>query len=156
MGYDMENYFEAGNGEYLISTNPSLFNVTVVHQYLSEESYWAKNIPIEVVKKSIDNSLCFGLYKNKEQIGFARLVTDKATFAYLADVFVLEQHRGKSLSKWLMETIQSHPDLQGLRRWMLGTRDAHGLYEQFGWSIIPEEVRGRFMQRHFPDVYAIN
>ena len=150
----MENYFEAGNGDYLISTNPSLLNVTLIHQYLSEESYWAKNIPIEVVKKSIDNSLCFGLFKNKEQIGFARLVTDKATFAYLADVFILEQHRGEGLSKWLIEVIQSHPELQGLRRWMLGTKDAHGLYEQFGWSEIPEEARKRFMQRHFPDVYG--
>jgi GNAT superfamily N-acetyltransferase len=154
MDCDMENYYEVSNGEYFISTNPSLLSIDIIHQYLYNESYWAQNVPRKVVEKSITNSLCFGLYKLNEQIGFARLVTDKATFAYLADVFILEQHRGKGLSKWLIEVIQSHPELQGLRRWMLGTRDAHGLYEKFGWSEIPEEVRKRFMQRHFPDVYA--
>lgn len=152
----MESYFEVTNGEYFISTNSSLLSIDTVHQYLSKESYWAKNVPREVVEKSIINSLCFGLYKNNEQIGFARIVTDKATFAYLADVFILHHCRGKGLSKWLIEKIQSHPELQGLRRWMLGTRDAHGLYEKFGWSVIPEEVRGRFMQRHFPDVYTVS
>ena len=86
-------------------------------------------------------------------MGFARLVTDKATFAYLADVFILSEHRGKGLSKWLMATIQSHPDVQGLRRWMLGTKDAHGLYEQFGWTPLPEEMVRRFMQIHRPDIY---
>ncbi len=129
----------------------------MIYEYLSKASYWAKNIPREVVEKSIGNSLCFGVYcKDETQVGFARLITDKATFAYLADVFILEQHRGKGLSKWLIEVIQSHPELQGLRRWMLGTRDAHGLYEQFGWSEIPEETRKRFMQRHFPDVYTVS
>ena len=154
MDCDMENYYEVGNGRYFISTDPSLLNIDIIHHYLSEESYWAKNVPRAVVEISIINSLCFGLYKNKEQIGFARLITDKATFAYLADVFILEQHRGKGLSKWLIGVIQSHSELQSLRRWMLGTRDAQGLYEQFGWSVIPEEARGRFMQRHFPDVYT--
>lgn len=152
----MENYYEVSNGEYLITTNPSLLSVDIIHHYLSEESYWAKHIPRVVVEKSITNSLCFGLYRQSEQIGFARLVTDKATFAYLADVFILEQHRGKGLSKWLIEVIQFHPELQGLRRWMLGTRDAHGLYAQFGWSEISEETRKIFMQRHFPDVYAVS
>lgn len=138
---------------YTISTNRSLLNVDVVHRYLSQESYWAPNIPLETVKRSIDNSLCFGVYHNNEQIGFARLITDKATFAYLADVFILPAHRGKGISKWLMQTIQTHHELQGLRRWLLATRDAHELYEQFGWNVLSEEVRPRFMQRHFPDVY---
>ncbi len=144
----MSRYYEAKKDGYLISTDISLLNIDAVFCYLSQESYWAKNIPREVVKKSIDNSMCFGMYYQQEQIGFARLVTDKATFAYLADVFVIEQHRGKSLSKWLVEVIQLHPELQGLRRWMLGTRDAHGLYEQFGWSVLDEDTRKRFMQRH--------
>ena len=149
----MSRYYETRNGEYLISTDSSLLNVDVIHNYLTKESYWAMNIPREVVEKSISNSLCFGLYENDKQIGFARLVTDKATFAYLADVFILETHRGKGLAKWLMETIQSHPELQGLRRWMLGTRDAHALYEQFGWSVLDEDTRKRFMQRHNKNVY---
>ena len=93
------------------------------------------------------------MYKSNKQIGFARLVTDKATFAYLADVFILEEHRGKGLSKWLIEVIQSHPELQGLRRWMLMTRDAQGLYEQFGWTVLDEDARLRSMQRHFKEVY---
>lgn len=137
----------------MVSTDPSLLNIDVIHTYLFNESYWAMNVPKEVVQKSIANSLCFGLYHKEEQVGFARLVTDKATFAYLADVFIRETYRGKGLSKWLIETIQSHPELQGLRRWMLGTRDAHGLYEQFGWTVLDEDTRKRFMQRHFKDVY---
>jgi GNAT superfamily N-acetyltransferase len=149
----MSGYYEARKDEYLISTDPSLLHVNVIHHYLSKESYWAKNIPRHVVERSISNSLCFGLYEKDQQIGFARLVTDKATFAYLADVFVLEEYRGKNLAKWLMETIQAHPELQGLRRWMLGTRDAHSLYEQFGWTVLDEDTRKRFMQRHFKDVY---
>lgn len=138
---------------YTISTNRSLLNVAVVHKYLSEESYWAAGIPIETVERSIENSMCFGLYYNREQVGFARLITDKATFAYLADVFILKEHRGKGLSKWLMQTIQAQEELQGLRRWFLATSDAHALYEQFGWNVLSEEVRPRFMQRHFPHVY---
>jgi GNAT superfamily N-acetyltransferase len=150
----MSRYYEARKDDYLICTDPSLLSLEVIHGYLSNESYWAKNIPRKVVEVSIANSLCFGLYSKKEQIGFARVVTDKATFAYLADVFILEAFQGRGLSKWLMEMIQSHPELQGLRRWMLGTRDAHGLYEQFGWSVMNEETRKRFMQRHFPEVYS--
>lgn len=149
----MSRHYEVRKDDYLISTDPSLLNIDTIHNYLSVESYWATNIPGDVVQKSISNSLCFGLYQYKEQIGFARLVTDKATFAYLADVFIIDLFRGKGLSKWLMETIQSHPELQGLRRWMLGTRDAHGLYEQFGWTVLDEDTRKRFMQRHFKDVY---
>ncbi len=110
---------------------------------------------MEVVKRSIANSFCFGVYLHDKQIGFARMITDKATFGYLADVFILPEHRGKGLSKWLIATIHAHPELQGLRRWMLGTKDAHGLYKQFGWMPLPEEVVPRFMQLHNPDVYKI-
>jgi GNAT superfamily N-acetyltransferase len=113
-------------GEFRISTDPALLNIDVIHQFLSH-SYWAENIPVEIVKKSIAGSICFGVYHHELQIGFARVVTDKATFAYLADVFIDEKFRGLGLSKWLMETIISHHELAGLRRWMLGTRDAHGL-----------------------------
>lgn len=141
---------------YLISTDPARLDIAVIHQYLSKESYWAQNIPKEVVQRSIDHSLCFGIYYKEQQVGFARLVTDRATFAYLADVFILPGHRGKGLSKWLMETIHAHPDVQGLRRWLLGTRDAHGLYAQFGWTPLPEELAARFMQLHNPDVYKNN
>ncbi len=149
----MSSYYEVSKKEYRISTDPGLLNIDLIHNYLSNESYWAANVPKTVVEKSIANSLCFGLYENNDQLGFARLVTDKATFAYLADVFILPEHRRKGLSKWLIETIQVHPELQGLRRWMLGTRDAHGLYEQFGWTVLDEDTRKRFMQRHFKDVY---
>lgn len=149
----IEQPFRKTKGEYIIDTNPALIDRELVHRYLSTESYWAKGVPFETVSKSIDHSLCFGLYQGNRQIGFARMVTDRATFTYLADVFILPEERGKGLSKWMMEEIDTHPDLQGLRRWMLGTRDAHGLYEQFGWTAIPEEQRGRFMQKHFPEVY---
>ena len=149
----MSLHYVVTKGSYSISTNSSLLNIEVVYNYLSKESYWATNIPREIVETSIKNSLCFGLYQNGIQIGFARLITDKATFAYLADVFILEEHRGQGLSKWLMEVIQAHPELQSLRRWMLGTRDAHGLYEQFGWTVMDEDTRKRFMQRHFKNVY---
>lgn len=138
---------------YSISTDLLLLNRDFIYDYLSKESYWAAGIPRDVFETSINNSLVFGLYHDKVQIGFARVVTDKATFAYLADVFVITDYRGKGLSKWLIASIQDHPELQGLRRWMLGTRDAHGLYEQFGWTHLDEQVSKRFMQRHFPDVY---
>jgi len=117
------------NGKYHISDEKEKLNVAYIHNYLSKNSYWAANIPLEIVKRSIDGSVCFGIYDNDgAQIGFARVVTDKATFGYLADVFVDEQSRGKGLSKWLMEVVMNYPQFQGLRRWMLGTRDAHGLY----------------------------
>jgi GNAT superfamily N-acetyltransferase len=138
---------------YTISTDKTLLDVNMIHDYLSKKSYWAESIPYETVKRSIENSMCFGVFYDGKQIGFARLITDKATFAYLADVFILSEHSGKGLSKWLMQTIQEHSELQGLRRWLLGTRDAHSLYEQFGWTVLTEEIRPRFMQRHFPGVY---
>jgi GNAT superfamily N-acetyltransferase len=131
-------------GEYLISTDRSLLDLGVVHGYLSA-SYWAAGVPEEVVRRSIENSLNFGVYRDAEQVGFARVVTDHATFAYLADVFVLEAHRGRGLGKWLVEVVLSHPDLQELRRWMLATRDAHELYRKYGFAELGRP--GIFMER---------
>lgn len=139
--------YEVKKDEFLISTDKELLDIDVIHSYLSKESYWAMNIPREVVERSIVHSLCFGVYHESKQIGFARLVTDQATFAYLADVFILEDHRGQGLSKWLIHSIHAHPELQGLRRWVLGTKDAHGLYEQFGWVRFGEDQLQRFMQK---------
>lgn len=149
----MNNTVIAENGDYSITTDGEAMDIETIHRYLSEESYWAKHIPIALVKKSIKHSLCFGVFDGNKQIGFARVITDQTCFAYLADVFVLPAYRGQGLSKWLMETIHAHPDLQGLRRWMLFTKDAHGLYKQFGWEQIPEQLTGRIMQIHHPDVY---
>lgn len=141
---------EARKAEYRISTDKSLIDLVVVHDFLSQ-SYWAKGIPMEIVRRSVANSLCFGVYKGEQQIGFARVISDYATFAYLADVFILEPFRGQGLSKWLMEMIVSHPQLQGLRKWMLGTRDAHELYRKFGFESIksPEAL----MENFIPDIY---
>ncbi len=149
-------YYEVFKDKFLISTNPALLDVVVVHQYLSEESYWAKNIPLETVHKSINHSLCFGVYDGTTQIGFARLITDRTVFAYLCDVFIIKAYSGNGLGKWLLQSIHTHPELQGLRRWLLGTKDAHGLYAQFGWEALPEELCKRFMQLHKPDVYTNN
>ncbi|MBI4853357.1 MAG: GNAT family N-acetyltransferase [Acidobacteria bacterium] len=131
---------ETKKGDFLISTDNSSLDLSVIHSFLTN-SYWASGIPIDIVKKSIENSLCFGLYNQGNQVGFARVISDYATFAYLADVFILPSERGKGLSKWLMETIKTHPKLQGLRRWMLATRDAHGLYKQFGFEPIANPER---------------
>ena len=141
--------------DFSISTDKTKLNIGVIHNYLSKESYWAKNIPMKTVKKSIKGSCCFGVYHKNEQVGFARVVTDHATFGYLADVFILDEYRGKGLSKWLMETIMNHPGLQGLRRWMLATRDAHGLYAQFGFLPLdkPERIMGL---KPFEEYPAIN
>lgn len=139
---------------YAISTDRNRLDIAMIHHYLSVESYWAQGIPVETVERSIRHSLCFGLYAGEQQVGLARIISDCATFAYLCDVFILPAHRGKGLSKWMMATIHDHPDLQGLRRWMLGTKDAHGLYRQFGWTAIPDDVVPRFMQLHRPDIYT--
>jgi GNAT superfamily N-acetyltransferase len=149
----MSEHYEVRKENYCVSTDISKLNIEMIHRYLTSESYWARGIPKPVVEKSIANSLCFGVYCDNKQVGFARLVTDMATFAYLADVFIVPEYRGLGLSKFLMETIHGHPELQDLRRWWLGTKDAHGLYEQFGWTRITEEVAKRFMQKHNPDVY---
>lgn len=137
-------------GVVLLSDEQALLNIPYIQQFLSG-TYWAKNIPLEVVERSVRNSLPVGVYLNGQQVGFARLVTDCTTFAYLADVFVDESQRGRGFSKLLMAFIHAHPQLQGLRRWMLGTKDAHGLYSQFGWS--PLAMPERFMQIHIPNVY---
>jgi GNAT superfamily N-acetyltransferase len=119
--------------EYTISTDPARIDLAAVHQYLTR-SYWATGIPIELVARSIAGSLAFGIYHGTRQVGFARAITDRTTFAYLADVYVLEEYRRRGLSKWLMEVILAHPELQGLRRFLLATRDAHGLYAQYGFK----------------------
>jgi GNAT superfamily N-acetyltransferase len=129
---------------FTISTDPARLDRALIHEFLSA-SYWARGIPRETVERSIAGALCFGLYENGRQVGFARVITDRATFAYLADVFVLESHRGRGLAAWLMETILAHPDVQGLRRWMLLTRDAHPLYRKVGFTDLahPERVMER-------------
>lgn len=135
---------------FYISTDKSKLDIKYIHQFLAR-SYWAESIPVETVQKSIEGSLCFGVYDGSKQIGFARVITDNATFGYLADVFVDENYRGKKLGIWLMETIMSRPELQGFRNWILGTRDAHGLYEKFGFK--PLEQPERIMRKNDPEVY---
>ncbi len=144
----------ARRGPFFLSTEAALFDVAAIHTFLSEQSYWAPGIPREVVEKSIRNSLCFGLFCDSRQIGFARMVTDRATFAWLADVFVLDAYRGQGLGKWMVENLLKHPDLQGLRRILLGTRDAHGLYSQFGFTPLGDP--SRFQEIHRPNVYLTN
>lgn len=140
---------------YSITSDKDKMDIDAIHQYLSR-SYWAENVPRKVVAKAVENSLCFAVLAcdekgDKTQVGFARLITDSATFAYLADVYVLEEHRGQGLSKKMMEKIVLHPQLQGLRRMMLATRDAHGLYEKFGFTPLTDQTM--FMQLWTPDVY---
>ena len=137
-------------GEYLISTDKSRLDLTLIHNFL-KTSYWAAGIPLEVVRRSIEHSLSFGLYKEEQQIGYARVITDYATFAYLGDVFILEPFRGQGLSKWLMEVVVTHPELQGFRRWILLTKDAHGLYKKVGFTEV--KTPERYMERFFLDVY---
>ena len=119
-----------------------MLDIERIQQFLSVESYWSRNIPKETVEKSIEGSLCFGIYHLNQQVGFARVITDYATFGYLADVFILPAFRGKGLGKWLMQCIMTHPEVQGFRSWMLATRDAHGLYSQFGFKALenPERI----------------
>src|SRR5262245_61267489 len=137
--------------QYVISTDPGRLDRDVIHAFLAS-SYWAEGIPRAVVDRSIEHSLCFGMYDGPRQIGFARVITDFATFAYLADVFVVAEYRGRQLSQWLMQVITEHPSLQGLRRWVLVTRDAHGLYEKVGFSALPNPER--YMERFVPDIYS--
>jgi GNAT superfamily N-acetyltransferase len=139
------------SSEFIISTDKNLLQIDVIHQFLSEESYWAKERTIEQTKRAIENSLCFGVYFQAKQIGFARVVSDFATFAYIGDVFILQEFRGNNLSKLLMETMLSNKDLQGLRRWILATKDAHGLYEKFDFSGL--KFPNRWMEKTAPNAY---
>jgi GNAT superfamily N-acetyltransferase len=132
---------------FVISTDRERLDLDVIHKFLSEEAYWSPGVPRERVERSIEHSICFGLYREAEQIGFARAVTDRAAFAWLADVFVLPEHRGKGLGVWLVETVLSHPDLERLRL-MLGTADAHSLYERYGFRPVDP---ARMMERPRPD-----
>jgi GNAT superfamily N-acetyltransferase len=136
---------------YRILTDPDVMDIQAVHDYLTS-SYWARGIPLELVAKSVRGSLCFGVFKDDRQVGFARVVTDRTTFAYLCDVYVLESHRGQGLGKWLMDVVVAHPDLQGLRRFALATRDAHGLYEKCGFTRLARPEM--FMEINRPDIYA--
>lgn len=130
---DDKPFIEKG---FMISTDKKLLDIELIYSYLNNDSYWAQGIPRQKLENAIENSMCFGVYSHTTFAGFARVITDKATFAYLCDVFILPEFRKKDLSKWLMQTIVKHPDLQGLRRWSLATADAHGLYAQFGFSQI--------------------
>ncbi len=158
---------ESRRGGFVISTDRARLDLDVIHGFLTN-CYWAKGIPREVVERSLQHSLCFGIYhevgekspllakparSGAPQVGFARVISDFATIAYLGDVFVLQSHRGRGLSKWMMECIMSHPRLQGLRRWILLTRDAHGLYENFGFT--PLKAPERYMELHRADIYEI-
>jgi GNAT superfamily N-acetyltransferase len=139
---------------YLVSDERARLDLAVIHGYLTR-SYWAPGIPRALVERSLEHSLAFGLYRRTDagerQVGFARVISDRATFAYLSDVFVLEEERGRGLSKFLLECVHAHPELQGLRRWLLVTRDAQGLYERFGWRVTPEPER--HMEIVVRDVY---
>lgn len=127
-------------GGFVISSDPARLDVERVFRYLAYESYWANGRTRAMIERSIANSLPFGIYKDKQQVGFCRVVTDYATFAWLCDVFVLEPFRGLGLSKWMMQVVTSHPELQGVRRWMLGTKDAQELYRQYGFTELPPDI----------------
>jgi len=137
--------------DFAISTDRQRLDLDVVHDYLAS-SYWAAGMPRAVLERGIENSLAFGIYRRDEQVGFARVITDLATYAYLSDLFVLEEYRGQGLSKWLMECILAHPGLQGLRRFALFTRDAQGLYERYGFA--PSRSPSTYLERWTPNVYA--
>jgi GNAT superfamily N-acetyltransferase len=158
---------ESRRGEFVISTDPARLELDVIHGFLTN-CYWAKGIPRDVLQRSIEHSLCFGIYDESKakspvpadsagrrapQVGFARVISDFATVAYLGDVFILEAYRGRGLSKWMMECIMQHPALQGLRRWILLTRDAHGLYAKFGFT--PVRSPERYMELHRADIYEL-
>ena len=136
--------------DYELTFDPPRIDVVAAHAYLAR-SYWSPGIPFATVQRAVANSFCIAVLHKGEQVGFARLVTDKATFAYLADVYILEGHRGKGLSKAMIAALQTHPDLQGLRRWLLFTLDAHGLYDQMGWTPLAHPERG--MERLSQDIY---
>ncbi|HMV09157.1 MAG TPA: GNAT family N-acetyltransferase [Cyclobacteriaceae bacterium] len=146
------NHITLHKNQFTISTDKSKLDIHSIHEFLSTKAYWCLNIPKDTVQTAIENSLCFGVYEGSKQIGFARVISDFSTIAYLGDVYVLEEYRGHGLSKWLMETIMTHPELQGLRRWILLTGDAHGLYRQFGWTDIADP--SKWMELHNKNVYS--
>jgi|ERR1700730_10131755 len=140
--------------DFEITTDQARRDLDKIHTFLALQSDWAKGIARPAIEKSVRNSLCFGLFHRRDQVGFARVISDRTTIAYLADVFVLPEYRGRGLAKWLMDCVVSHPDLQNLRRWILVTGDAHGLYRKYGFTPLarPES----FMELHNPDVYRLN
>lgn len=146
--------YVADRDGFTVSTDPARLDVAAIHDFLCNKSYWAQGVPFEVIKKALANSLCFGLYAGNEQIGLARVITDRATYLYLCDVYVLESRRGNGLGRWLIECVIAHPDLQGLRRMSLVTADAHGLYAQFGFTALA--TPDRYMEKRNPDVYRRN
>jgi GNAT superfamily N-acetyltransferase len=148
----MTTPFEQHRNGLTLSTDRAHLDVDAIHDFLAHSSYWAQGRPRELVVRTIENSLCFGIYDGARQAGFARVVSDFGTFAWVCDVFVIEDYRGRGLGKWLMECIVAHPDLQGLRRMLLATRDAQGLYRQYGFS--PLDAPERFMHRFNPNPYA--
>jgi GNAT superfamily N-acetyltransferase len=131
----------ARQGDFLISTDPARLDVELIHDFLSNGSYWAAGRPLDIVQRSLANSLCFGLYKQRQQIGFARVVTDRATFAWICDVFILETYRGQGLGRWLMDAVVAHPALRSVKRLLLATRDAHGLYSRQGFAPLGDPAR---------------
>ncbi|MEA2676425.1 MAG: hypothetical protein QOJ81_566 [Chloroflexota bacterium] len=148
-------------GDYEISTDPERIDLDATHRFLTSEAYWSQGVPRDIVERAIGNSINFGIYKvsggdsaqaGHVQAGFARVVSDRATFAWIGDVFVLPEHRGHGLGKWLMECVTAHPELQGLRRWMLATRDAHGLYKQYGFTELQDAAK--YMERWDPEIYT--
>ncbi|MEO9894396.1 GNAT family N-acetyltransferase [Aurantibacter sp.] len=142
---------ERHKGEFTISTDINKLELSKIHNYLANEADWSANIPIDTLAISIENSLNFGLFFENKQIGFARIISDYATIAYLGDVYILEEFRGNGLSKWLMSEVMAHPKLQGLRRWILLTDTAEWLYKKFGFTALPKpEV---YMEKHNPNVY---
>jgi len=146
--------YEIRDGDLLISDDKALLDRALIHGFLSKRSYWAQNVPRETLDRAIENSLCFGIYRGGRQAGFARVVTDSATFAWLADVFIIENERGRGLSKKLVTAVLAHPRLQGLRRFMLATLDAHGLYAKSGFQ--PMKEPERFMELFRPKVHKQN
>ena len=138
-------------GAYEVSDDRRRLDIAAIHRFISGESYWAAGISVNLLTRAVANSLCFGLYRDGAQAGFARVVTDRATFGYLCDVYVEREHRGSGLGKWLVACVLEHPDLQGLRRIALMTRDAHDLYTPFGFRTMPESTR--YLEIHRPDVY---
>jgi GNAT superfamily N-acetyltransferase len=138
--------------DYLLTTDKSKLDLKMIHDFLAHESHWAKNIPFDRVKKSIENSLNFGLFYQGKQIGFARVISDFSTIAYLGDLFILKEHRGKGLSRWMLEEIMNHPDLSGLRRWILVTKEEHDVYQQYGWAMVARPEN--WMEIHDPEIYT--